>query len=101
MGTTTTMNNDSPEVRQLIASFKTCMNHLYPPVLPHLPPVGERQLRDLVRCFTMGYLEALMNTNQPLPVKALIPFYESMCDDTWQPTFEWYWWTTYQNLRQG
>lgn len=85
------MNNDSPEARQLISSFKTCMDHLYPPRKDTLP-VHKQQLRDLVRCFTMGYMEALMNTIQVPYVKILVPFYEEMTDDNWRPGQEWHWW---------
>lgn len=69
------------------ARFFHCMEMIYPDGVS-----SQEQLRDLIRTFSMGWLEALMLAECKEPVQAWVSEFAYTFDVGWWPDDSWKWW---------
>lgn len=73
--------------KDLREAFKTAMAKAYP-----LGGVKDRQLRDLIWAFAMGWLEALGATGNARALHESAAVWHQISDPAWVPGDEWKWW---------
>jgi hypothetical protein len=69
------------------ARFFECMKLIYPDGVS-----SQEQLRDLIRVFSMGWLEALMLNECKGAVELWVRQYSKTTDVSWWPDDSWKWW---------
>jgi hypothetical protein len=69
------------------ARFFDCMRLLYPDGV-----VSHEQLRDLIRVFSIGWVEALMLNECVAGVEAWAKDYKHTTEEGWFPDDSWKWW---------
>lgn len=69
------------------AAFLRCMKLQYP-----MGPASAYQHRDLIRCFSTGWVEALKDVDNCGAVQDWMNEYAATADPNWWPGREWQWW---------
>lgn len=74
-------------MNKLKERFLICMTIMYPNGVSNII-----QHRDLVRVFTMSWVEALLHNNQSEAVQELVADYDILANEEWLPDESWQWW---------
>lgn len=68
-------------------AFKDAMAHLWPNGVS-----DRRQVRDVIRIYAMGVVDALMALDKLDAVDACVQWMETIVDEQWMPDDSWNWW---------
>ncbi len=71
------------------AAFLKCMRYLY----GNSPPSNPAQHRDLIRAFSMGWVEALEFQGNTAAMQQSLDSIKAIVHPTWWPDETWRWWS--------
>jgi hypothetical protein len=75
------------QLEKMKAKFRECMREIF----PEGPPANQHQHRDMIRVFSMGWLESLLTTGQDQIADAWLQDYVPMAHVDWWPDESWRW----------
>jgi hypothetical protein len=69
------------------ASCLECMRYIFPDGV-----ANQHQHRDVIRCFMMGWVEAMQNSQNSAAVTQFVSEFSHTADLNWWPDESWKWW---------